>query len=141
MAEQQTPPMTLDELEQDFQQWRNTKPQGNGRGRIPNRLWQKAGALLPYFPRYKICRAAHVSSQQLNKNFPPAKLNKTHTAKITTQNDFLQINPLTEVINNQQRPIAKINLPHGTSVEFYSGYTQLAQTIQSLVNDHAASLS
>ena len=136
-------PQELEELKQDFMLWREHK--GHGAGRIPKVLWQKAAALIPRYPRYKICRVASINSQSFNKKFPheqyPGPDEDSQTITRPPPNDFLQVHPPSHSSGGASDLVAKITLPNSTSVELYQGCQHVAQTIQLLVTHHAANIS
>jgi hypothetical protein len=52
----------LAEARAEFDAWRS---RSNGRGRLPDHLWQRAVALLDRYPAAVVCRELHLNSARL----------------------------------------------------------------------------
>lgn len=60
-----TPALTLEEVSEQFNQWRGNKKRGE---RIPQRLWSAAIGLLSRYPITRISRTLRLSSADLRKH-------------------------------------------------------------------------
>ena len=123
------PPITLTELANEFDHWREAR--SSRKHRIPEALWEKIGTLLPYYSRSVICRDLKLSGGQLQKKFPRnSRLNQALSAARPKQkqastpaqkNTFLSVQALPPTTPQPTTPplVATLSLPSGATLSIY----------------------
>jgi hypothetical protein len=74
LAQNHPTPLSLEEVNANFAQWRSTRTK---KSKIPDILWQQALVLLSKYSASKICKALNLSSGQLNKKIQQSTTNAT----------------------------------------------------------------
>ena len=81
--------LTLPEVAEHFQQWRNMKQPG---ARIPDQLWYEAISLVGAYGATQITRALHLSGTDFNKRRRLIEASQ-HQPDVAGETPFVEINP------------------------------------------------
>lgn len=75
-------PLTLEELESEFQTWRSQKKYP--REKVPEDLWQKAISLLPRYNQGTIIKRLHINREGFKKRLAPQALGQQISSQAST---------------------------------------------------------